>query len=75
MEVLDSQVIGGLIGLGLVVKGMAEWLARRNGKGTPPLTCTKCNTSPEFEAESKERWQECMLILTEIRAILRERKN
>jgi len=74
MEFMDSQIVGGIIGLGLVVKGFAEIMVKRNGKSDPRVMCTKCNVSESFEGDSKRHWQDCRVLLTEILAILHERK-
>ena len=74
MEFEAGQVVGGLIGLGLVIKGLAEWAVKRNGPNHQQPTCAKCNLSATFEEECERHRQEVMLALREIVTILRERK-
>lgn len=75
MEIVDSQIVGALIGLGLVAKGIAEVVVRRKSKGDiPPLLCQKCNVPENFDRDYTAHKQRVMLALTEILAILHERK-
>ena len=72
METIDGQVVGGLIGLGLIVKGFAEWAVRRNCSKTHDMPC---NVTPSYLEECEKHRQNVLMKLTEIIVMLRERKG
>jgi hypothetical protein len=86
---LDSnQIIGGLIGLGLVVKGVAEWIVRRPSGPNTKLTVLERGCLYGDEAHAKleklvrQSHDECLSALaklsnnqTRIITILEERKE
>jgi len=77
---LDSnQIIGGLIGLGLVAKGIAEWWLRAKGvNGSKPAVERGCLLGDAAHDELKhlitEQCRDNNNKLIEVLAILRERK-